>query len=866
MHTNSNQSRFPRATSRVMLGAVLTLTLAAPATIAHATTDITESQEVASAATTEEVSVETTTPAAEPAQAPAEAGAPVEPAPEPQPTPEPAPESAPPVEQPAPDSATPAALALTEDQPAQEPKEEPTAKPTPEDETARPEEVSATPANSEAPKPSSGGISYLVPPNTAKYVTFTIEDEAGQPVKGGVVSVPGLGERVIDANGKATFMSVSYGEYDYEVTRPQGRYDLKPVAGGDFTVDALTENVSVTMESYDGDYDLGFFGTITDAATGEPIPHARAYVRDVGTAYTYDVDVQNDGTYRVTALLDRTYFIFVTADGYQNFSTTNIDPAVGGFQRDIEMTQNRNYVTGAVRDPDGVAVVGAQVEFLNPATHEVVGSQPVDTNGRYGMFIEPNYSYGVLTAGEWLVRVTPPTDTDLATTFWPGTTNHNDAVTVTLTLGVGVKYLDITMLEDPAANPPIANDDAYAVNADTAFVVDNATGGLLGNDSGQGSLVVVEVAGQGLQSGKFRVESDLGSKFTVDVDGRFTYIPAPGFNGVEAFAYRMIDGSGSAAVSAHVVFTVGEPDTPAALDAVDDAYSTPSGAQAEWSGAQGLLANDIGTSPFIVEVQGAASNPPDWFEVETDMGGTAQVLANGNFRYIPPPGFDGVDTFTYTIEDQTGAASDTATVRITVGDPKNDEELIAADDAYSVKMNTALVVDNAAGGVLANDSGEDALRVVGLQGTASSTPPFEATSDGGGTITMDAEGRFTYIPKTGFTGTDTFTYLLDDESDADPATGTVRINVQSNQTEPGDGDDDDDSDNGGNDGTDSSGGNNGNSSNGGNGGSGNGSEGNLAVTGSSGFQLAWGGAFGAALLAAAGILLVGRRARRMDES
>ena len=208
-------------------------------------------------------------------------------------------------------------------------------------------------------------------------------------------------------------------------------------------------------------------------------------------------------------------------------------------------------------------------------------------------------------------------------------------------------------------------------------------------------------------------------------------------------------------------------------------------------------------------------------------------------------------------------------MRITVGgggDPGDPDALAANDDAYSVKMNTALVVDNAAGGVLANDSGEDALRVVGLQGTASSTPPFEATSDGGGTITMDAEGRFTYIPKSGFTGTDTFTYLLDDESDADPATGTVRINVQSNQTDPGDGDDDDDSDNGGNDGTDSSGGNNGNSGNGGNGGSGNGSEGSLAVTGSSGFQLAWGSAFGAALLAAAGILLVGRRARRMDES
>ena len=283
MHTNSNQSRFPRATSRVMLGAVLTLTLAAPATIAHATTDITESQEVASAATTEEVSVETTTPAAEPTQAPAEAGAPVEPAPEPQPTPEPAPESAPPVEpveakesipapeQHAPESPTPAALAPAEDQPAQEPKEESAAEPKADDVATQPEEALAPTDNGEAWKSSSGGVSYLLPSNTARYVTFTVVDVAGEPVRGGSIRLTlangqGIKDVLINGDGEATFMSVPYGTHEFFVSRNQNsRPDLQSLTG-EVVVNELNEQLSVTLQPVPGASARGFHGRLTNRA------------------------------------------------------------------------------------------------------------------------------------------------------------------------------------------------------------------------------------------------------------------------------------------------------------------------------------------------------------------------------------------------------------------------------------------------------------------------------------------------------------------------------------------------------------------------------------------------------------------------
>ena len=56
----------------------------------------------------------------------------------------------------------------------------------------------------------------------------------------------------------------------------------------------------------------------------------------------------------------------------------------------------------------------------------------------------------------------------------------------------------------------------------------------------------------------------------------------------------------------------------------------------------------------------------DTFDAVSANGGAVLVNADGTFEYTPPPGFEGDDTFTYTVTNPGG--SDTATVTITVAE------------------------------------------------------------------------------------------------------------------------------------------------------------------------------------------------------
>jgi hypothetical protein len=91
---------------------------------------------------------------------------------------------------------------------------------------------------------------------------------------------------------------------------------------------------------------------------------------------------------------------------------------------------------------------------------------------------------------------------------------------------------------------------------------------------------------------------------------------------------------------------------------------------------------------------------------------------------------------------------------------------VAVDDAYTTTLNTALTV--AVGmGVLVNDFDDNILSVTA----------FSAVSTQGGTVSVNANGSFTYNPPASFTGNDSFTYTITD-SDLQTNIGTVRIRVQ----------------------------------------------------------------------------------------
>jgi hypothetical protein len=90
--------------------------------------------------------------------------------------------------------------------------------------------------------------------------------------------------------------------------------------------------------------------------------------------------------------------------------------------------------------------------------------------------------------------------------------------------------------------------------------------------------------------------------------------------------------------------------------ATDDSYAVNVNGVLTVGAASGLLANDTGFT--------AATHRLENVDTVGQYGGRLQVNADGSFRYDPPPGFRGLDTFGYTVRSATGARS--AVVQIDV--------------------------------------------------------------------------------------------------------------------------------------------------------------------------------------------------------
>jgi len=142
------------------------------------------------------------------------------------------------------------------------------------------------------------------------------------------------------------------------------------------------------------------------------------------------------------------------------------------------------------------------------------------------------------------------------------------------------------------------------------------------------------------------------------------------------------------------------------------------------------------------------------------MHGSLTLYPNGVFVYTPAPGFNGIDTFTYTVTDSWGLWSSVGTVSITV-DPAADAPMAVAD-SYATPGNTALTGSS----VLANDTDADGDTLTAAL----------VTDVSHGVLVLQSDGTFTYAPATGFIGTDSFTYKANDGT-ADSAAATVSIAV-----------------------------------------------------------------------------------------
>lgn len=90
----------------------------------------------------------------------------------------------------------------------------------------------------------------------------------------------------------------------------------------------------------------------------------------------------------------------------------------------------------------------------------------------------------------------------------------------------------------------------------------------------------------------------------------------------------------------------------------------------------------------------------------------------------------------------------------------------AVNDQFAALGNTPLTV-NAAQGVLANDTHNGGVVI-----------SFDATSANGGTVAVNLNGSFQYVPAVGFLGNDTFNYTVSNLGGSSTATVTIAITTR----------------------------------------------------------------------------------------
>ncbi len=309
--------------------------------------------------------------------------------------------------------------------------------------------------------------------------------------------------------------------------------------------------------------------------------------------------------------------------------------------------------------------------------------------------------------------------------------------------GAFSEQVEVTIDVIAAGELPFEYEDHFTVEKDQTLTV--AAPGLLINDFNPNADNIIV-------SNYFSPAN--GTLTSIVTNGSFIYVPATGFTGTDSFQYIVQDENGNFSTAVTVF-----------IDVVESFNRIPNGGEDFYSteaetplviAAPGLLFNDSDPEGDDIIVSNYFA-PPN--------GTLTSIVTNGSFTYVPGPGFTGDDSFQYIIRDENGNFSDYITVHISVREPDN-RKPVGITDNYAVVEGTTLTI--AAPGLLSNDTDPDGDGIIVSNYFA---PPH-------GTLTsIVTNGSFIYVPDAGYTGADSFQYIVRDDngSFSDPVTVTLQV-------------------------------------------------------------------------------------------
>ncbi|HUK36460.1 MAG TPA: Ig-like domain-containing protein, partial [Vicinamibacterales bacterium] len=291
-------------------------------------------------------------------------------------------------------------------------------------------------------------------------------------------------------------------------------------------------------------------------------------------------------------------------------------------------------------------------------------------------------------------------------------------------------------------------------------------------------------ADESSQSVSFTTSNDNNGLFSVqpsvDASGTLTYTPASDANGSATVTVIAHDDGGTANggvdTSAPQTFAIN-------VASVNDAPSFTKGPDVS-------LLSDAGPQTYVNWATNISPGPAN----ESAQLVSFLVNNDNNAVFTSQPAVSSGGTLTFT----TAVAAPTTTVHVSVSAHDNggtanggidtsapqtfainvthvNQPPAANNDSFDAIGNTELAVGApgtqpaslaATGSVLANDSDPDSDPLTATLGTVTA----------GASVTMNPNGTFTYLPPVGFTGDDTFTYVLSDGQGHNvPATVTIHV-------------------------------------------------------------------------------------------
>ncbi len=277
-------------------------------------------------------------------------------------------------------------------------------------------------------------------------------------------------------------------------------------------------------------------------------------------------------------------------------------------------------------------------------------------------------------------------------------------------------------------SPPIAVNDTLTIQEDVS-----GNGNVLSNDN--------EPDGEDLVLNQTLILAPSNGTVLLDSSGIFIYTPDADFNGVDSFIYEICDDSPNGYCDQATVLII--------VEAVNDEPN---------------LADDYGVTTMDVPLSVPILNNDGDIDGSLDINtlslvssppateGTVTLNPDKTITFTPAPGFAGsVTPFSYAICDNgepLPAECSVATVYIEV--LQDNRPPIAVDDYFETTEDAP-----ATGNVLDNDTDPDGDNL-----TINTVPVISPLN---GTVTLNTDGSFTYVPNTGYLGNDTFAYAVCDD-------------------------------------------------------------------------------------------------------